>query len=128
MRSETHSEAASENDAADHRGIRPVELHRVLSCPVCYDEHGSSSRVVFVCGHVLCVRCLKRWSKNCPTCRCDDHVEFVDEKFVDRYDENISKLRALSDSKYECRIGVFAYASPNGMTVMQNARVRLKKI
>jgi len=55
-------------------------------------------------------------------CREEDHMEFVDEEFVDSFDENMNRLRALPPD-YERRVGVFARASPIGMTVMQ-----LKKI
>jgi len=51
-------------------------------------------------------------------CRSDAHLDFVDETFVESYQENLTKFRALSDD-YECRLGVFACASRDGMTVMQ---------
>ncbi|AUT19146.1 hypothetical protein DSLPV1_175 [Dishui lake phycodnavirus 1] len=120
MRIEARAQPPQEVDANHHRCVRPVELHRVPSCPVCYEQAETS--VVFRCGHELCVRCLKRWVQNCPVCRSDDHLEFVDEDFVDAYDDNLKRLTALSDD-YTCRVGVFACASNAGLTIMQ-----LKKI
>jgi len=55
-------------------------------------------------------------------CRAEDHLEFVDEEFVDSFDEHVNRLRALPDD-YDRRVGVFARASGDGVTVMQ-----LKKI
>ena len=115
MRIETHAETASEDDASHSGDVRPVELHSISSCPICYQRSGDVS---LRCGHELCVRCLRRWSHNCPMCRSDAHLDFVDETFVESYQENLTKFRALSDD-YECRLGVFACASRDGMTVMQ---------
>jgi hypothetical protein len=117
MRSDSGSETTSEDHAAQSGDVRPVELHSVLSCPVCYENVGVTT---LRCGHDLCVRCLKRWSRNCPTCRCNDHIEFVDEDFVDSYDENVRKFRALPN-EYKCTLGVFACSSDTGFVVMRCA-------
>jgi hypothetical protein len=55
-------------------------------------------------------------------CRAEDHLEFVDEEFMESFDENMNRLRALPDD-YDRRVGVFVRASGDGVTVMQ-----LKKI
>jgi hypothetical protein len=117
MRSDSSSETPSKDLSARAGAIRPVELHSVSSCPVCYEHLGVTS---LRCGHDLCIRCLKRWSHNCPTCRCDDHIEFVDEDFVDSYDENVRKLRALP-REYATTLGVFACALDIGFVVMSRA-------
>lgn len=119
MRSEASAETAQMDDASNPGDVRPVELHRVSSCPVCYQRAGD---VTLRCGHDLCVRCLRHWTHNCPMCRTEDHLEFVDEEFVDSFDEHLNRLRALPDD-YDRRVGVFAHESGDGVTVMQ-----LKKI
>ena len=117
MRSDSGSDTTSKDLSTRTGTVRAVELYRVLSCPVCYEYVGVTT---LRCGHELCVRCLKRWSRNCPTCRSDDHIEFVDEDFVDSYDENARKLRALPN-EYTTTLGVFACALDTGFVVMSRA-------
>jgi hypothetical protein len=56
-------------------------------------------------------------------CRSETHVDFVDEVFVDSYEENLEKFKTLSTLEYECRLGVFACASRDGIVVMQRRHI-----